>query len=464
MAFQYDYSRDNKLRQSEEDLLLAIDEFPYSLNGYNNLGDLHHRLSGGLFVSNEEEKRTKKYIITKQEHDTKIKEWNNRITVINNQLLQPIINRRKQLTSIIVSLLHATDAQSMDKSREAEEESRALEIRMVPFIKERNTLENLRDAYKAAQNLNNGMYEVRVETFKEGKYDNSKRQVVLYFNTKHRFPNPFLLAVVYVHEMMHAYLDCGGITLPELEEPIVEYGMLSFFKAFGDAKLLEYAQKEVKNKQDTIGVAHYGFGHCIFKNPYGVDWLNDYLSAKPRLFSTSPEVKRYLDFWRTGLYPIEQEQDCLQALYDALHPGATKNLRVKKGSASRGGASANKKGTRRSTFNGNGSGRKGSRRYTINSKGRYSMYEVVEEFVKFLIGRGRTIISINQEIQGYLNSGWIFVSSNPGQVAWSNEKGEYSSSSGFYITKQWKGNANGNFTKLKDSINSNYKNFQIIEI
>ena len=312
MAFQYDYSRGNKLRQSEEALLLAIDEFPYSLNGYNNLGELHHRLGGGLFVSNNEaEKRIKKYIITKEEHDAKIKEWNNRITVINNQLLQPIINRRKQLTSIIVSLLHATDAQSMDKSREAEEESRALEIRMVPFIKERNTLENLRDAYKAAQNLNNGMCEVRVETYLNGKYDNSKQQVVLCFDTKHHFPNPFLLAVVYVHEMMHAYLDCGGITLPEIEEPIVEYGMLSFFKAFGDAKLLEYAQKEVKNKQDTIGIVHYGFGHFIFMNPNGVDWLNDYLLAK-RLLSTSPEVKRYLDFWRMGLYPIGQEQACLQ--------------------------------------------------------------------------------------------------------------------------------------------------------
>ena len=54
-----------------------------------------------------------------------------------------------------------------------------------------------------------------------------------------------------VHEMMHAYLDGGGITLPEIEEPIVEYAMLNFFKDF-DMTICAKAENHVKEKQQVL--------------------------------------------------------------------------------------------------------------------------------------------------------------------------------------------------------------------
>jgi len=402
-------------------LLEKIDIFPYPLHGFSDIGGIHNILRGGVVLSNHMKSRPYSYEMTVAECMAKIKELDAEIQK-NNDELSTLHTRYKK----------ARDNHDDDKANRLEEE-------MGYLGRNRQGLESTKEVYQEA--ICNGKYKIEGYTNVLGEYDSTSNQVILYYKS---ISSKELLAVVYVHEMMHAYLDCSGITLPKIEEPIVEYGMLCFFKAFGKATLRDFAQKEVKNKQNTIGLAHYGFGHCIFMNPNRVDWLNGYLSAKPRLLSTSLEVKRYLDIWRAGLYPIGQEQACLQALFNTLYPGKTKRMNVKE--------------------KGVGSYRIGSRQYTINGKGRYSMYEVVEEFVKFLQGQGRTIIAINQEIQQYLNSRWIFVSSNPGKVAWSNEKGEYFSLSGFYITKQWKGNTNGNFTRLVDIINQQYNSFQIVEI
>ena len=77
------------------------------------------------------------------------------------------------------------------------------------------------------------------------------------------------------------------------------------------------------------------------------------------------------------------------------------------------------------------------RHYTINGEGDYSMYQVVEKFVEFRQESGRSINEINQEIQIFVSSKWVFISNKQNAVAHS-EKGEYISSNGLYITKQWK--------------------------
>ncbi len=450
MSFNYTRSYGIKLTAAEEQLLEKIDNFKYSLQGFSDIGGIHNCLLGGVVISNQEKQRHYSYEITATECMAKTKELDAEISKINDKLsiLYPQFHTQRW------EAININDEVKLEKAYRIEDEIGSCER-----LKER--LKNLKAVYLDACNrVFNGKCKIEGDTVILGEYDPLLKQVILYYNS---ISSEKLLAVVYVHEMMHAYLDCGGITLPEIEEPIVEYAMLNFFKAF-DKSICAEAGNHVKEKQQVLGIAHYGFGYCIFKNPNSTNWREDYRNAKNSLEKTDTDVAAYLDYWKTGTYPEKKEKECMEALYKALHHGSTKLMRVKKGSASKGGASANKKGTRGSTINVNGSSRKGSRRYTINGKGPYSMYGVVEEFVMFLIDQGQTIVSINQEIQNYLNSRWIFVSSNPGKVAWSNEKGEYSSLSGFYITKQWKGNANGNFTTLIDNINQDYTSFQIVEI
>lgn len=414
MSFNYTCLPGVKLKATEKQLLENIDNFNYPLTGYANLADLHSRIT--VELSDKQKIRKFSYEITPSQRDAEISSLQNKIDEISK-----LIDQKMQ---------EFNSAQGSERDK--------LGNQLGELDLERACLRDIYGVYKNAKQETNGNYIVSGGNDILGEYISSSKKIILYYNS---IKNRYLLAIVYVHEMMHAYLDCGGITLPEIEEPIVEYAMLNFFKDF-DKSICAEAEKYVKEKQQVLGIAHYGFGYCIFKNPNGTNWLKDYRYAKNSLVKTDPNVVAYLDYWKTGIYPEKKEKECLVALYKALHHGTTIPITVKQGNVRR---------VRR-------------RNYTINGKGSYSMYEVVEEFVKFLQGQGNTIGTINQEIQNYINSGWIFVSSNPGKVAWSNEKGEYSSLSGFYITKQWKGNANGNFTRLKDEINQRYKNFQIVEI
>ncbi len=421
MSFNYTSPSGIRLdADAEEPLLESIDNSNHPLNGCANLGDLHRQLNGdGVVLSDQTPMVDRQFNISEQERN----EIMDTLKVRIDELNKSIANKSEELNV-------ARKSRNCDLAhilgKEIEELGRQRKAVLDQF-----------DIFKKAE-PHNGSYLVQASVLILGKYDSFTKEVVLY---RKSISSKNLLAIVYVHEMMHAYLDCGGITLPEIEEPIVEYAMLNFFNAFDNSICFE-AKNHVKEKQQVIGIAHYGFGYCIFKNPNGINWLEDYRNAKISLVKTDPNVAAYLDYWKTGIYPEKKEKECLVALYKALHHGTTIHISVRQ---------ENFRRVRR-------------RNYTINGKGSYSMYEVVEEFVKFLQGQGNTIGTINQEIQNYINSGWIFVSSNPGKVAWSNEKGEYSSLSGFYITKQWKGNANGNFTRLIDIINQRYKSFQIVEI
>lgn len=425
MSFNYTCLPGVKLTATEKQLLEEIDSFSYPLTGHANLAVLHSRIT--VELSDKQKIRKFSYEITPSQRDAEINSLQNKF----DELSKLIDQKRQEFEE--------TQGSERDK----------LGKKLGELDLERVCLRDIYCVYKNAKQETNGNYIVSGDYDILGEYVPVQRKVILYYETiKNHEPFDLkrrnnLLAAVYVHEMMHAYLDCGSVKayFDKIEEPIVEYAMLSFFNAF-DKNILQYSEKHVEAKQKSLGMAHYGFGYCIFKNPNGINWLEDYRNAKISLVETDPNVAAYLDYWKTGIYPEKKEKECLVALYKALHHGTTIPITVKQKNIRR---------VRR-------------RNYTINGKGSYSMYEVVEEFVKFLQGQGYTIGTINQEIQNYINSGWIFVSSNPGKVAWSNEKGEYSSLSGFYITKQWKGNANGNFTRLKDIINQQYNSFQIVEI
>lgn len=303
MAFNYLSPSGIRLTNSEEQILDRVDKFSYSLNGYVNLADLHSRIT--VELSNKIKTRDYSYEITDYE----------RVAEIDK--LQERINKIDRLID-----------QKMQKFEEAQGPMRdALDRQLGELEVERALLRDIRGAYVDAEQGTNGNYIIRGYYTVLGEYFSSSKKVVLYIDS---INSDFLLAIIYVHEMMHAYLDCGFVRdyFDKIEEPIVEYAMLNFFKAF-DRQICAKAQIHVKEKQKELGTAHYGFGYCIFKNPNGTNWLEDYRNAKNSLAKTDPDVAAYLNYWKKGNYPEEEEKECLEYLYKALHLGNVKRMIIR---------------------------------------------------------------------------------------------------------------------------------------
>jgi len=291
MAFIYIPSPSGtKLEPKEEEKLLEqIDNFDFPLNGYKNLAQLHSRITVELSDKNEEREYSYELTPTERNHEIEV-------------LKKRIKEEKKR------------------KHKEWEEN--------VNLIRLNNKLRIYTNAVKGS----NGNYPIRGTYKLLGVYLPMEKKVVLYYKNIHQYPNPKeLLGIVYVHEMMHAYLDLGynyKEYFAKIEEPIVEYAMLCFFKAFGNS-ICKHAEEHVKEKQQVLGLAHYGFGYCLFNNPNGVDWLEDYRNAKNTLVKTDLNVAKYLDYWKTGVYPEEKEKECIEELYKALHKGSSKKIIVK---------------------------------------------------------------------------------------------------------------------------------------
>lgn len=310
MSFNYTCLPGVKLTATEKQLLENIDNFNYPLTSYANLADLHSRIT--VELSDKQKIRKFSYEITPSQRDAEINSIQKKIDEISKLIDQ----KRQEFDS----------AQGSERDKLCEQ--------LGELDLERANLRDIYCVYKNATQETNGNYIVSGGNVILGEYISSSKKVILYINS---FPKNSvnLLAIVYVHEMMHAYLDCGGITLSKIEEPIVEYAMLNFFNAFDnsiDKSICFEAEKHVKEKQQVLGIAHYGFGYCIFKNPNGINWLEDYRNVKNSLDEKDPDVAAYLDYWKTGMYPEEKEKDCLEALYKALHHGSIKVMKVQSAS------------------------------------------------------------------------------------------------------------------------------------
>lgn len=422
MAFEYKSNIRAKLTPNEEQLLKSIDDFLFSLGQYKNLGELHQRLqeNGGVILENKQNPVNGSIEITPAERKTIL-------TKLDIEI------KSKDLE---ISRLHA-------RWEEVHMENNSIGVQQVnsemqSICNDKRGLVETKKRFRCAKTQRNGNYKVDTCHYVYGEYRPIPDQVLLYYDW---IQSEKELAVVYVHEMLHAYLRIlgdnnrdfgfgGWKTIKEIEEPIVESATLKFFEAFGNQEIYVFAKEFVRKKQFIVGITYYGFGYYVYHNANALDYVKQYKKVKPRLLNSLPKVEFYLDYWRLGVYPFKQEQECLEALYKAL---------------------------RCVHLN-------GRRHYTINNgEESYSMYEVIEEFVIFLLNQGLSISKINQKIQNYVNNTWVFVSRTPKTVAYYT-RGEYSSTSGFYITKQWKGNTGGNFSQLKDGINGDYPNFQIVEI
>lgn len=146
--------------------------------------------------------------------------------------------------------------------------------------------------------------------------------------------DPALTAIVYVHELMHAYYDMHAISHPYcavIEEPIAEYGMLRFFEAFCDAfpiynTLFKQAFAHVEKKKWYPGLCHYGFGHYLFadKPNCPVMWDKLYHTNCTGISLKSIEVDDYRSTISPAIYPHD-ERACEILLYLVLcHEASTK--------------------------------------------------------------------------------------------------------------------------------------------
>ena len=79
----------------------------------------------------------------------------------------------------------------------------------------------------------------------------------------------YMIAYVYIHEMMHRYFDIRPDlnlkrSVPEIEEPLAEYATLKFCESFGDDDLLCISENMVKEKRNSRH--YYALGYDLFKS------------------------------------------------------------------------------------------------------------------------------------------------------------------------------------------------------
>lgn len=104
--------------------------------------------------------------------------------------------------------------------------------------------------------------------------------------------------------------------------------------------------------------------------------------------------------------------------------------------------------------------------YRINGQGCYSMYEVLEEFVKFRLNNTSVSVQdINKEIADFLGSGRVNVSDTQKPVFQEGKKphGTFTfNGREIRYTKQWSdGGSNPTFTKFRVGVSGKYTDFQI---
>ena len=165
-----------------------------------------------------------------------------------------------------------------------------------------------------------------------GQYNPSEKKITLFIKN---IPNDVfeeIRASTVLHELMHAYFDCGLSRKPNLElieEPLAEAGMLDFLYHCNGRSFDNLLQR-VAEKKNTPCIAHYGFGAyihqqsekeigtlyelyykilhkgcCIDVNKF-IEGLNEYGEYKEIVREPSPDDKKY-ELLRSILKKVEKE-------------------------------------------------------------------------------------------------------------------------------------------------------------
>ena len=183
----------------------------------------------------------------------------------------------------------------------------------------------------------NGLSEYTFEVELLGKYTrvNGKPTIYLMWGTlMHKKDHENLTAIVYVHELMHAYFDIHydekGNYLPHphcsvIEEPIAEFGMLRFMEMFDrvdpSRRILEKAISHVKAKKNSFGVCHYGFGYYLYedRNNFCTNWVDLFHMSCLGIDEFGTAMGAYQSLISTITYP-SHEYLCEEALYKVVRP------------------------------------------------------------------------------------------------------------------------------------------------
>lgn len=165
-----------------------------------------------------------------------------------------------------------------------------------------------------------------------GQYNPSEKKITLFIKN---IPNDVfeeIRASTVLHELMHAYFDCGLSRKPNLElieEPLAEAGMLDFLYHC-NGRSFDNVLQRVAEKKNTPCIAHYGLGayiHLQSEKEIGtlyelyykilhksgdidvkkfIEGLNEYGEYKEIVREPSPDEKKY-ELLRSILKKVEKE-------------------------------------------------------------------------------------------------------------------------------------------------------------
>lgn len=165
-----------------------------------------------------------------------------------------------------------------------------------------------------------------------GQYNPSEKKITLFIKN---IPNDVfeeIRASTVLHELMHAYFDCGLSRKPNLElieEPLAEAGMLDFLYHC-NGRSFDNVLQRVAEKKKTPCIAHYGLGayiHLQSEKEIGtlyelyykilhksgdidvkkfIEGLNEYGEYKVIVREPSPDEKKY-ELLRSILKKVEKE-------------------------------------------------------------------------------------------------------------------------------------------------------------
>lgn len=170
-----------------------------------------------------------------------------------------------------------------------------------------------------------------------GQYNPSEKKITLFNknitdNDKHIEKRYEIKASTILHELMHAYFDCGLSRKPNLElieEPLAEAGMLDFLYHC-NGRSFDNVLQRVAEKKNTPRIAHYGLGayiHLQSEKEIGtlyelyykilhksgdidvkkfIEGLNEYGEYKEIVREPSPDEKKY-ELLRSILKKVEKE-------------------------------------------------------------------------------------------------------------------------------------------------------------
>ena len=238
--FQYSSPEGLTLNKSTEELMLAVDNFQYDVlqPDYSSFGEIHDTLEIRLVSESDTKKRTIQVSLGT------LRSKLIRLQEINTQIWKKFLETRDE--SILVGMCNIFDLLGNILKHKGEDDSVI----------------------------------VAIDTYTEhlGYYtrENGKGLIVL-VNTG----NENQMVATLIHEYIHAWADInatGRMNDAEYaEEEIAEFGMMHFFQTIGvfDSRfkqILSDAIEVVKDKQDTLGLSHYGFGAELYYNYAHIKW------------------------------------------------------------------------------------------------------------------------------------------------------------------------------------------------